>query len=82
MHAVRSSLGAPTLASRKKPQPVPSMRSRLDANWSRLAGWRLRARNALRAHMDAMPDEQIAALETATETLGSLVRVLQRAAGT
>jgi DNA-binding MarR family transcriptional regulator len=37
---------------------------------------------ALRAHMDTMPDEQIAALETATETLGSLVRVLQSAAGT
>jgi DNA-binding MarR family transcriptional regulator len=28
---------------------------------------------ALRAHMDAMSDEQIAALETATEALGSLV---------
>jgi DNA-binding MarR family transcriptional regulator len=37
---------------------------------------------ALRAHMDAMPDEQIAALETATETLGSLVGVLRSAAGT
>ena len=37
---------------------------------------------ALRAHMDTMPDEQIAALETATETLGSLVGVLQSAAGT
>ena len=28
---------------------------------------------ALRAHMDAMSDEQVAALETATEALGSLV---------
>jgi DNA-binding MarR family transcriptional regulator len=37
---------------------------------------------ALRAHMDTMPAEQISALETATETLGSLVRVLQSAAGT
>jgi hypothetical protein len=46
---VRSSLGAPTLTSRKKPQPVPSMRSRLDANWSRLAGWRLRARKGRKA---------------------------------
>ena len=32
---------------------------------------------ALRARMDEMPDEQIAALETATEALGSLVGVLQ-----
>jgi hypothetical protein len=31
--------------------------------------------------MDAMPDEQIAALETATEALGSLVRVLQSPTG-
>ena len=37
---------------------------------------------ALRARMDAMPDEQISALETATEALGSLVRVLQSPAGT
>jgi DNA-binding MarR family transcriptional regulator len=37
---------------------------------------------ALRAHMDAMSDEQIAALETATATLGSLVDVLQGAAAT
>jgi DNA-binding MarR family transcriptional regulator len=37
---------------------------------------------ALRAHMDAMSDEQIAALGTATEALGSLVRVLQSPART
>jgi DNA-binding MarR family transcriptional regulator len=32
---------------------------------------------ALRGYMDAMSDEQIAELETTTETLGSLVDVLQ-----
>jgi DNA-binding MarR family transcriptional regulator len=37
---------------------------------------------ALRARMEAMPDDQIAALETATEALGTLVRVLQSPAGT
>ena len=34
---------------------------------------------ALRADMDGMSDRQLAALETATEALGTLVDVLQQA---
>jgi hypothetical protein len=41
-----------------------------------LEEFRARVGAALGAYMDALSDEQIAALETATETLGSLVDVL------
>jgi DNA-binding MarR family transcriptional regulator len=42
-----------------------------------LADFRAQVRAALRADMDAMPDRQLAALETATQALGTLVDVLQ-----
>lgn len=48
-----------------------------EAGKATLEEFRMQFGAALRAHMDAMPDEQIAALDTATEALGSLVRVLQ-----
>jgi DNA-binding MarR family transcriptional regulator len=44
-----------------------------EAGSAALAEFRAQVGDALRAHMDAMSDEQIAALETATEALGSLV---------
>ena len=49
-----------------------------EAGLAKLDEFRAQVADALRAHMDAMADEQIAALETATETLGSLVDALQR----
>jgi DNA-binding MarR family transcriptional regulator len=42
-----------------------------------LEDFRERVGAALREHMNAMSDEQIAAFETATQTLGSLVHILQ-----
>ena len=48
-----------------------------EAGKATLEEFRMQFGAALRAHMDAMSDEQIAALDTATEALGSLVRVLQ-----
>ena len=42
-----------------------------------LEGFRAQVLAALRSQLDAMPDEQIAELEAATETLGSLVDALQ-----
>jgi DNA-binding MarR family transcriptional regulator len=48
-----------------------------EAGRTTLEDFRSRVGAALRAHMDAMSDEQIAALETATEALGSLVDLLQ-----
>jgi len=44
-----------------------------DAGGTALAEFRAQVGAALRAYMDAMSDEQIAALETATDALGSLV---------
>jgi DNA-binding MarR family transcriptional regulator len=52
-----------------------------DAGRATLDEFRARVGAALRERMDVMSDEQIAALETATETLGSLVDVLQGGAG-
>jgi hypothetical protein len=40
-------------------------------------GFRTQVLAALRNHLDAMSDEEIAELEAATETLGSLVDTLQ-----
>jgi DNA-binding MarR family transcriptional regulator len=48
-----------------------------EAGRATLQEFRAQVGAALREHMDAMSDEQIAALETGTETLGSLVDVLQ-----
>jgi DNA-binding MarR family transcriptional regulator len=42
-----------------------------------LEAFRDRVSAALRADVDAMPDEQLAALETATQALGALVDVLR-----
>ena len=44
-----------------------------------LAEFRAKVSAALRADMDGMSDRQLAALETATEALGTLVDVLQQA---
>jgi DNA-binding MarR family transcriptional regulator len=48
-----------------------------EAGAATLERFRAQVGTALRAHMDAMSDEQVAALETATESLGSLVDTLQ-----
>jgi DNA-binding MarR family transcriptional regulator len=48
------------------------------AGRSALDAFRAEVSAAFRADMDAMTDEQIAALESATETLGTLVDVLQQ----
>jgi len=48
-----------------------------DAGSTTLEGFRTQVLAALRSHLDAMPDEEIAELEAATETLGSLVDTLQ-----
>ena len=53
-----------------------------DPGRARLEEFRAQVGAALRVHMDAMSDEQIAALETATTSLGSLVDVLQGGAST
>jgi DNA-binding MarR family transcriptional regulator len=42
-----------------------------------LEEFRARYRALLRAHIGGMPDEQVAALETATEALADLVGALQ-----
>ena len=44
-----------------------------EAGSTALAAFRAQVGAALRVHMAAMSDEQIAALETATEALGALV---------
>src|SRR4051795_314770 len=51
-----------------------------DAGRRALEGFRTEVLAALRNHLDAMPDEEIAELEAATEALGSLVDTLQRGA--
>jgi DNA-binding MarR family transcriptional regulator len=48
-----------------------------DAGAAALEEFRSRYRSVLRAHIETMSDEQLAALEHATETIGSLVDVLQ-----
>jgi DNA-binding MarR family transcriptional regulator len=48
-----------------------------DAGSTTLEAFRNQVLAALRSHLDAMPDEAIAELEAATETLGSLVDTLQ-----
>ena len=48
-----------------------------DAGRATLVKFRAQVGDALRTHMDAMSDEQIASLETATDALGSLVDALQ-----
>jgi DNA-binding MarR family transcriptional regulator len=48
-----------------------------DAGRTTLEGFRTQVLAALRNHLDAMPDAEIAELEAATETLGSLVDTLQ-----
>src|SRR3954454_13942934 len=53
-----------------------------EAGSATLAEFRAQVGAALRAHMDAMSDEQIAALETATEALGSLVDTFLSATAT
>src|ERR1044072_8868143 len=53
-------------------------RSLTEAGSTTLEGFRPQVLAALLAHLDAMPDEEIAELEAATETLGSLVDTLQR----
>jgi DNA-binding MarR family transcriptional regulator len=50
-----------------------------DAGRATLVEFRAQVGDALRTHMDAMSDEQIASLETATDALGSLVDALQGA---
>jgi DNA-binding MarR family transcriptional regulator len=50
-----------------------------DAGSTTLEAFRNQVLAALRSHLDAMPDEAIAELEAATETLGSLVDTLQSA---
>jgi DNA-binding MarR family transcriptional regulator len=47
-----------------------------EAGSATLGAFRAQVGAALRVHMDAMSDEQVAALETATEALGSLVDTL------
>jgi DNA-binding MarR family transcriptional regulator len=47
-----------------------------------LKEFRARVSAALRADMDALSDQQIAALDTATEALGTLVDVLQQSTAT
>ena len=42
-----------------------------------LEAFRTQVLAVLRSHLDAMPDKEIAELEAATETLGSLVETLQ-----
>jgi DNA-binding MarR family transcriptional regulator len=51
-----------------------------DAGRTTLEAFRAQVLAALRSQLDAMPDEQIAELEAATETLGALVDELQRGA--
>jgi hypothetical protein len=53
-----------------------------DAGSATLEEFRAHVGAALRAYMDAMSDEQIAALETATEALGSLADTFQGGAAT
>jgi DNA-binding MarR family transcriptional regulator len=53
-----------------------------EAGSATLDAFRAQVGAALRAHMDAMSDEQIAALETATEALGSLVDTFLSRTGT
>jgi DNA-binding MarR family transcriptional regulator len=48
-----------------------------EAGRTRLEAFRSQVLAALRSHLDAMPDEEIAELEAATDTLGSLVDTLQ-----
>ena len=48
-----------------------------DAGSTALEGFRTQVLAALRSHLDAMADEEIAELEAATQTLGSLVDALQ-----
>src|SRR3954452_9748660 len=48
-----------------------------DAGSATLEGFRTQVLAALRKHLDAMPDAEIAELGAATETLGSLVDTLQ-----
>ena len=48
-----------------------------EAGEATLEEFRLQVGSALRTHMDEMSDEQLAALETATETLAALVDALQ-----
>jgi DNA-binding MarR family transcriptional regulator len=48
-----------------------------DAGRTTLEGFRTQVLAALRQHLDAMPDERIAEIEAATETLGLLVDTLQ-----
>jgi DNA-binding MarR family transcriptional regulator len=48
-----------------------------EAGATALEQFRSRYRGVLRAHIGTMSDEQLAALEHATETLGSLVHALQ-----
>jgi DNA-binding MarR family transcriptional regulator len=48
-----------------------------DAGRMTLEAFRAQVLAALRSRLDAMPDEEIAELEAATETLGSLVDTLQ-----
>jgi hypothetical protein len=48
-----------------------------EAGKAALEEFRSRYRGVLRAHIGTMSDEQLTALEQATETLGSLVGVLQ-----
>jgi DNA-binding MarR family transcriptional regulator len=48
-----------------------------DAGRETLEAFRAQVLAALRSQLDAMPDEEIAELEAATETLGSLVDALQ-----
>jgi DNA-binding MarR family transcriptional regulator len=45
---------------------------------AKLDAFRAQVLAALRTHLDAMSDQQITALEAATQTLGSLVDTLQR----
>src|SRR5256885_1399666 len=49
-----------------------------DAGRKTLEAFRAQVLDALRNQLDAMPDQQIAELEAATETLGSLVDALQQ----
>ena len=51
-----------------------------DAGRKMLERFRAQVLDALRTQLDAMPDEEIAELEAATETLGSLVDALQAGA--
>jgi DNA-binding MarR family transcriptional regulator len=48
-----------------------------EAGSTALEGFRTQVLAALRSHLDAIPDEEIAELEAATEALGSLVDTLQ-----